>query len=69
MFKYFSYLLYKFFKILDLILKKLINRSFFFWFKKFIEDDSYKKLNILDKNINFFVPNKLIDYRVNSFFF
>tara|TARA_Y100000816_G_C26105030_1_gene586870 strand:- start:501 stop:1361 length:861 start_codon:yes stop_codon:yes gene_type:complete len=69
MFKYFSYLLYKFLKILDLILKKLINRSFFFWFKEFIEEDAYKKLNILNKNINFFVPNKLIDYRVNSFFY
>ena len=39
-----------------------------FWFKDFLNDDSYKSKIILDKKINFFIPNKLTEWRVDTFF-
>mgnify|MGYP001200507107 CR=1 FL=1 len=69
MFKNISLFFYKFLKILDFIISKIFRRSFLFWFREFMQEDAYKRLKILDKKINFFVPNKLIDYRINSFFY
>ncbi len=56
MFKKFSYILYKLIKLIDLIFIKILKKSFFSWFKEFIEDDSYKTIVIKEKNIKFFIP-------------
>ena len=68
MFKKFSYILYKLIKLIDLIFIKILKKSFFSWFKEFIEDDSYKTIVIKEKNIKFFIPNNLTEYRVDTFF-
>ncbi len=68
MFKHFSYFLYKILKILDFIFEKLLKKSFFFWFIEFSNNESYKIIDIERKKIKFFVPNKLVNYRVNTFF-
>tara|TARA_Y100000294_G_C8518885_1_gene322033 strand:+ start:396 stop:1259 length:864 start_codon:yes stop_codon:yes gene_type:complete len=66
--KKFSFILYKILYFLDLIFYKLTKRSILVWFKEFIQNDSYKSIYILKKKINFFVPNQLTRYRVDSFF-
>ena len=68
MIKKFSFILYKILYFLDLIFYKLTKRSILVWFKEFIQNDSYKSIYILKKKINFFVPNQLTQYRVDSFF-
>ena len=32
-----------------------------------IENNSYKKIKILDKMITFFIPNQLVNWRVDTF--
>ena len=68
MFRKFSFFFYKFLKIVDLVFFKILNRSFISWFKEFIEDDSYKTIKINEKNIIFFIPNNLVDYRIDTFY-
>ncbi len=36
------------------------------WFPHFQDEDSYKTVNILNKNIRFFTPNNLIQWRVKT---
>jgi len=38
------------------------------WFREFIQEDSYKSIIILEKKINFFVPNQITNWRVDTFF-
>ena len=47
---------------------KITKRSILIWFKEFIQDDSYKTINILNKKVNFFVPNQITQWRVETFF-
>ena len=68
MIKKISFIIYKCFYFLDLILYKITNRSFLIWFKDFIQSDSYQSILILNKKISFFVPNQLTQYRVDTFF-
>lgn len=68
MVKKISIVIYKIFYFLDLFFYKLTKRSILVWFKEFIQNDSYKSIYILKKKINFFVPNQLTQYRVDSFF-
>tara|TARA_B100001250_G_C19782784_1_gene782650 strand:- start:762 stop:1667 length:906 start_codon:yes stop_codon:yes gene_type:complete len=58
------YIILLFDKIIHLILRKRI----LYWFKEFFEKDSYKKKNILGRNIIFFTPNEITDWRINTFF-
>ena len=57
-------ILYSFDKILYLLTK----RKILIWFNEFIEINSYRKLMLCGKEINFFVPNHLIDFRINTYF-
>jgi len=66
--KKFSFILYKILYFLDLIFYKLTKRSILVWFKEFIQNDSYQSIDILNKKINFFTPNQLTRYRVDTFF-
>lgn len=68
MIKKLSFIIYLILKFLDKFLKILIKRSFLVWIKNFLENDSYKKINILEKKITFFVPNQLTEWRVDTFF-
>jgi len=54
------------------LIEKLIflttNKSFLAWHKEFIESLSYKKIEILNSKISFFVPNHLVEWRVDTFY-
>lgn len=68
MIKKISFFLYKIFCYLDSLFYKITKKSVLIWFKEFIQEDSYQSLSILKKEILFFVPNQLTEYRVNTFF-
>ena len=63
-----SYIIYKIIFFIDILFNKITKRSILIWFKEFIQDDSYKTINILNKKVNFFVPNQITQWRVESFF-
>ena len=54
------------------LIEKLIilttNKSILAWHKEFIESLSYKKIEILNSKISFFVPNHLVEWRVDTFY-
>ena len=66
MFKKFSFICYLCLKIFDSFFKFFFKKNFLHWIKEFIEKDSYKEVDILGNKINFFVPNQIIEYRVNT---
>ena len=68
MVKKLSHLCFKVLAFLDTIFKIITKRSFLIYFKDFIEDSAYKSINVLDKEIKFFVPNQLLNWRVDTFF-
>ena len=68
MVKKLSYLCFKFLVFLDTIFKALTKRSVLIWFNDFIQDISYRSIKILDKEIKFFIPNQLLNWRVETFF-
>ena len=53
---------------LDKIFKIITKRSILIWFNDFIQERSYKSIKILDKEIKFFVPNQLLEWRVDTYF-
>lgn len=68
MFKKFSYLIYSVINLFDKFFKIFFRRSFLIYFKEFFEKDSYIEKKIYDKTIKFFIPNKLVEWRVNGFY-
>ena len=68
MVKKLSYLIYKILKILDIFLHKITGRSFLIWFSEFIDNDSYKKIKILDRDVKFFVPNYITNWLIDEFY-
>ena len=63
-----SYICFCILAFLDKIFKILTKRSILIWFYDFIQERSYKSVKVLDKDINFFVPNHLLNWRVDTFF-
>ena len=63
-----SYLIYKILTYLNNIFKFITKRSFLIFFKDFIENDSYTKINIQNIETKFFIPNELTEWRVKTFF-
>ena len=53
---------------LDKNFKKVFKKSFLISLKEAIENKSYKKIKICNEKINFFIPNKLIEWRINNFY-
>ncbi len=53
---------------LDLMIKKIFKKSLVFNFVKFVMKNSYKKIKIKNNSVNFFCPNSLTEWRVNTFF-
>jgi len=65
----FSYAVFQTLVFLDFLFFKITKRRFLKFFTKFIESESYKVINILNKDINFFAPNDLVKWRVETFFY
>lgn len=65
---YISKIIYTFLSFFDFILKNLTNKSLLVWFKEIIEENSYKKKNILNKEIKFFTPNYVTTWLVDNIF-
>ena len=61
-------IVYKIIIFFDKIFFFIFKRNFFVWIKDFIQIDSYTKKKILDKDVIFFVPNHLTNWRVENFF-
>jgi FkbM family methyltransferase len=61
-------LLYKILKLIDLLAIKFFNKNFLISLKDLIEAESYKSIIINSKKIDFFIPNKLINWRIKTFF-
>ena len=68
MVKKLSYICFKILFFLDTIFKTLSKRSILIYFNDFIQDSAYKSIYVLDKEIKFFVPNQLLNWRVDTFF-
>ena len=68
MIKKISYFFYKILLTLDKIFQLITKRSILNWFKDFFQKDSYKTISILNKEVNFFIPNQLTDWRIETFF-
>ncbi len=59
---------YKFLTFLNYIFHKITNRNFLVYINEAYENDAYKSIIVQKKKINFFVPNYLTNYRVDTFF-
>ena len=68
MIKKLSYLCFNILVFLDKIFKIITKRSILIWFSDFIQERSYKSIKILDKKVKFFVPNQLLEWRVDTYF-
>ena len=63
-----SLIVYKFLKFFDNLLKFLTKKSILIYFKDFFENDAYVQINVLKNETKFFVPNRLTEWRVETFF-
>ena len=68
MVKKLSYICFSLLVFLDKIFKIITKRSILIWFNDFIQERSYKSIKILDKEIKFFVPNQILEWRVDTYF-
>ena len=68
MVKKLSYICFSLLIFLDKIFKIITKRSILIWFNDFIQERSYKSIKILGKEIKFFVPNQLLEWRVDTYF-
>ncbi len=68
MVKKISYFFYKIIFYLDKIFYKITKKKLLIWFSEFIQIDSYKSILILDNKVNFFTPNDITNWRVDTFF-
>ncbi len=67
MVKQISFILYKIIFYIDKLFYFLIKRSILIWFKDFLHQDSYKFIKISNLKVKFFVPNSLVNWRVETF--
>jgi len=63
-----SHFIYRLIYFVDILYFFLTKKHFLFLFYDFIQKDSYIKKYILKKKINFFIPNELTKWRVETFF-
>jgi FkbM family methyltransferase len=68
MVKKLSYICFSLLVFLDKIFKIITKRSILIWFNDFVQERSYKSIKILNKEIKFFVPNQLLEWRVDTYF-
>jgi len=67
MFKGLSFFFYKFIFLFNAIIVKICKRNFLLYFKEFIENDHYISLDINKKKTKLFIPNNLVQWRVDTF--
>ena len=64
-----SYICVKILILLDNFFKIFTNKILFLgWFQHFLQERSYKSIQILGRKINFFIPNQLTSAMVDSYF-
>ena len=69
MIKVISKFIFNFLNFFDFVLLKVTKRSFLIWFKDFYEKNSYKKIELNNKQeLTFFTPNYLTNWLVDDFF-
>ena len=68
MVKKLSYICFSLLVFLDKIFKIITKRSVLIWFNDFNQERSYKSIKILDREIKFFVPNQVTNWRVDTYF-
>ena len=67
MLKLFSYLLFKIVYFLNRLFFLFFRRNFTGWLIFFLQEKSYKKIKLEDRNqIIFFTPNNLVEWRVRT---
>ena len=66
MFRNFSKIFYYLVKIIDKLIFFLSRKSIISNFKDFINNDSYKSIKIEKKEIKFFIPNTVTEWRVDT---
>ena len=62
-----SYIIYSILKLINYFIKFIFNKDLLLYFYTFISEDSYIKIIIHGKKINFYAPNHLIRFRLNTF--
>ena len=62
------YIIFSILFFLDKIFKIITKRRILIWLNDFVQERSYKSIKILDKEIKFFVPNQLVEWRVDTYF-
>jgi hypothetical protein len=68
MLKKFIFLFFRVITLFDTIIKKITKKSFLIYFNEFVNNNSYKSILILNNSVKFFVPNKITEWRINTFF-
>ncbi len=68
MIKKLSYIIFVSLNFFDQISKKIFNRSFLIYLNYFIQEKSYKTINVFNQKIKFFIPSPITEWRVNTFF-
>ncbi|MDC0896219.1 FkbM family methyltransferase [Candidatus Pelagibacter sp.] len=63
-----SYIIFSILVFFDKIFKILTKRSILIWFNDFLQAKSYKTIKIVNKEISFFVPNQMTNWRVDTYF-
>ena len=63
-----SFVIFRILSFFDFLFFKRTKRKFLPFFQNFLENDSYNVIKILNKDINFFVPNSIVKWRVETFF-
>ncbi len=66
--KIISKILYLLLKVVNFFLKNITKVNLLAQTKDLIEKDLYKEKKILNKKINFFIPNEIIQWRVDTLF-
>ena len=68
MHKKIAFFIYKIILLLDRFLFIFSKRSFLVFLPDLLYENSYKKIKILGKDINFFIPSEITKWRVDTFF-
>ena len=68
MIKLFSKILFQILNLFEYILFKLTKKKYLGYLYDQIRKNSYTKLKINNKMINFFTPNEIIQYRIETYF-
>ena len=63
-----SYIIYKILRTFDRLVYLITKRSFLNWFSDYFNEDFYSSKILNNKKTNFFVPNQIIQWRVNTIF-